>query len=51
MLGAPIDWVQQYLNRPTSMISRSEYIRRAQLIAKRAKEVVVSHGGRAEGSS
>mmetsp|Transcript_21904 Transcript_21904/g.37447 ORF Transcript_21904/g.37447 Transcript_21904/m.37447 type:complete len:440 (-) Transcript_21904:1453-2772(-) len=39
-LAAPIDWIQQFLGRPTSVISKSEYIRRARIIAQRAKAVV-----------
>ncbi|GFH09108.1 uncharacterized protein HaLaN_04195 [Haematococcus lacustris] len=40
VLAAPIDWIQQFLNRPTSVITKSEYIRRARLIAQRSKAVV-----------
>lgn len=42
ILAAPIDWIQQFLNRPRAVISKSEYMRRARIIAQRAKEVMVS---------
>lgn len=43
--AGPIDWIQQFINRPTSVITKSEYMRRARIIAIRAKEVAVSVAG------
>lgn len=40
VLGAPIDWIQQFLNRPKATITKSEYIRRAKIMAQRAKTLV-----------
>lgn len=45
VLAAPIDWIQQWRSRPTSVITRSEYMRRARIIAQRSKEVLVRWGG------
>ena len=42
ILSSPIDWIQQFLSRPKSTITKSEYIRRGRLILQRAKECVVS---------
>ena len=42
VFGAPIDWIQQFLGRPTSTITKSEYMRRARIIAQRSREVLVS---------
>lgn len=39
VLSAPIDWLQQFVGRPKSTITKSEYMRRARIIAQRAKEV------------
>mmetsp|Transcript_6763 Transcript_6763/g.16842 ORF Transcript_6763/g.16842 Transcript_6763/m.16842 type:complete len:534 (-) Transcript_6763:748-2349(-) len=40
VLAAPIDWIQQWRGRPTSVITKSEYMRRARIIAQRSKEVL-----------
>jgi hypothetical protein len=42
VLSAPIDWIQQFMGRPNSVITKSEYIRRARIIAQRAKQLTVS---------
>ena len=42
LLSSPIDWIQQFLARPKSTITKSEYIRRGRIIAQRAKDCVVS---------
>jgi LMBR1 domain-containing protein 1 len=41
MFAAPIDWIFQYIRRPKSVITKSEYIDRARGLAQRAKEVKV----------
>ncbi len=41
LLAAPIDWIFQFQGRPQSVITKSEYMRRARVIAQRAKQVVV----------
>ncbi len=41
MFAAPISWIQEFLGRPTTTITKSEYMRRARLIFQRAKECVV----------
>jgi hypothetical protein len=41
VLATPIDWIQQFLGRPKTVITKSEYIRRARLVAQRAKQLVV----------
>lgn len=45
LLCTPIDWFQQFLGRPKAVITKSEYMRRAQLIAQRAKQIAVGAGG------
>jgi LMBR1 domain-containing protein 1 len=42
MMAAPIDWIFQYIRRPKSVITKSEYIDRARGLAQRAKEIKVS---------
>lgn len=42
MFAAPIDWIFQYMRRPKSVITKSEYIERARGLAQRAKEIKVS---------
>jgi len=44
MFAAPIDWIFQYVRRPKSVITKSEYIDRARGLAQRAKEIKVSCG-------
>lgn len=39
--AAPIDWIFQYIRRPKSVITKSEYIDRARGLAQRAKEIKV----------
>lgn len=39
MFAAPIDWIFQYVRRPKSVITKSEYIDRARGLAQRAKEI------------
>lgn len=41
MFAAPIDWIFQYIRRPKSVITKSEYIERARGLAQRAKEIKV----------
>lgn len=41
MFAAPIDWIFQYIRRPKSVITKSEYIDRARGLAQRAKEIKV----------
>ena len=36
---APVDWIHQYLGRPRSVITKSEFITRARVLAVRAKEL------------
>lgn len=36
---APIDWMHQFIGRPKSIITKSEFINRARTIAQRAKEL------------
>lgn len=40
LLAAPIDWILQFMGRPRSTITKSEYMRRGRLICQRAKECV-----------
>ncbi|GLC46184.1 hypothetical protein PLESTB_001198800 [Pleodorina starrii] len=40
LLAAPIDWLQEFLGRPKAVITKSEYMRRAQIIAQRAKQIM-----------
>ncbi|GLI61361.1 hypothetical protein VaNZ11_003724 [Volvox africanus] len=40
LLAAPIDWLQEFLGRPRAIITKSEYMRRAQIIAQRAKQLM-----------
>lgn len=42
IMAAPIDWIFQYIRRPKSVITKSEYIDRARGLAQRAKESKVS---------
>lgn len=42
MFAAPIDWIFQYVRRPKSVITKSEYIERARGLAQRAKEIKVT---------
>ncbi|GFR51273.1 hypothetical protein Agub_g13581 [Astrephomene gubernaculifera] len=39
LFATPIDWLQQFLGRPRAVITKSEYMRRAQIIAQRAKQI------------
>lgn len=39
IMGTPIGWIFEFLGRPQSVISKSEYMRRARIIAQRAKAV------------
>lgn len=41
IFAAPIDWIFQYIRRPKSVITKSEYIERARGLAQRAKEIKV----------
>jgi hypothetical protein len=41
MMAAPIDWIHQYMRRPKSVITKSEFIGRARGLAQRAKEIRV----------
>ncbi|EFJ42278.1 hypothetical protein VOLCADRAFT_67279 [Volvox carteri f. nagariensis] len=40
LLAAPIDWLQEFLGRPKATITKSEYMRRAMIIAQRAKQIL-----------
>lgn len=48
IMAAPIDWLQQFLGRPKIVITKSEYMARARIIAQRAKEIAVRLGSRAD---
>lgn len=39
VMCAPIDWIFQYVGRPKSIITKSEYLARARGLAQRAKEI------------
>jgi hypothetical protein len=41
MFAAPIDWIFQYMRRPRSVITKSEFIERARGLAHRATEIKV----------
>jgi LMBR1 domain-containing protein 1 len=45
VFGAPVDWIFEFLGRPKTTITKSEYMRRGRMIAQRAKEMVVSARG------
>lgn len=40
VMSAPIDWIFQFAGRPTSVITKSEYMRRARIVAQKAKQLV-----------
>eukprot|EP00201_Polytomella_parva_P001402 CAMPEP_0175086512 /NCGR_PEP_ID=MMETSP0052_2-20121109/29287_1 /TAXON_ID=51329 ORGANISM="Polytomella parva, Strain SAG 63-3" /NCGR_SAMPLE_ID=MMETSP0052_2 /ASSEMBLY_ACC=CAM_ASM_000194 /LENGTH=320 /DNA_ID=CAMNT_0016358697 /DNA_START=614 /DNA_END=1576 /DNA_ORIENTATION=+ len=40
LLTSPVDWLQQFLGRPKSVITKSEYMSRARIIAQRAKQIL-----------
>lgn len=46
LLAAPIDWLQEFLGRPRATITKSEYMRRAQILAQRAKQILVRRWSR-----
>lgn len=39
LLAGPVDWVHEYMRRPRSAITRSQYLERARGIAQRAREI------------
>jgi len=39
MVALPIDWIRQFVGRPKSTISRSQYILRAQDLSRKAKDI------------
>jgi hypothetical protein len=45
MFAAPIDWMFEYVRRPKSVITKSEYIDRARGLAHRAKDIKVRPAG------
>jgi LMBR1 domain-containing protein 1 len=49
VLGAPIDWIYQYIGRPKAVITKSEFLERARGLAQRAKEIKVGGGGGGQG--
>jgi LMBR1 domain-containing protein 1 len=38
LLAAPLDWMHEYVRRPKTVITKSQYLERARLIAQRARE-------------
>jgi LMBR1 domain-containing protein 1 len=38
MLAGPIDWMHEYARRPKTVITKSQYLEKARLIAQRARE-------------
>ncbi|KAG2444566.1 hypothetical protein HXX76_001311 [Chlamydomonas incerta] len=40
LVAAPIDWLQEFLGRPKAVITKSEYMRRGQIVAQRAKTIM-----------
>jgi LMBR1 domain-containing protein 1 len=42
VLAAPVDWIFQFIGRPQSIITRSEYMQRGRVLAQRAKQIMVS---------
>ena len=38
-MAGPIDWIFQFMRRPRSVITKSQYIERARGLAQRAKEI------------
>ena len=40
IVAMPLDWIRQFLGRPRSTITRSQYIDRARELARRAKDVL-----------
>lgn len=39
LVALPLDWIRQFIGRPTKTITKSEYITRARDIARRAKDI------------
>lgn len=39
LVALPLDWIRQFISRPTKTITKSEYIARARDIARRAKDI------------
>ena len=39
LVALPLDWIRQFIGRPTKTITKSEYIARARDIARRAKDI------------
>lgn len=39
MVALPIDWIRQFIGRPRATIPRSQYVLRAQDLARRAKDI------------
>ena len=44
-VALPLDWIREFIGRPTKTITKSEYIARARDIARRAKDIRWACGG------
>ena len=39
LIALPVDCIKAFIGRPKSTISRSEFVKRAQLLGQRAKQI------------
>lgn len=42
LVALPLDMIREFLNRPKSTITKSEYMTRAKAVGNKAKHIVVS---------